>query len=221
MNFFLIGVFLLGGLIVALVVTTVCFSKARTGIKVFYGVISVVICCVLFGLLGFTFSVKKIAEPLIFDNSAKICEQIESSFPGILDEQYNVEDITGILDKIDLKGQLDAATADLGKLEKLVVMTALRSFTPLLYSSEALSGALQGLITHDMRDSGTLSLNQVVDVLEGKALSVLQKTISVIQIAVLVLFVLYLILSIIIGRSYSAPKKRTGKGITYGENIDG
>ena len=66
------------------------------------------------------------------------------------------------------------ATADLGKLEK-VVMTALCSFTPLLYSSEAPSGALQGLITHDMRDSGTLSLNQVVDVLEGKALSVLQK----------------------------------------------
>ena len=90
MNFFLIGVFLLGGLVIALVVTTVCFSKARTGIKVFYGVISVVICCVLFGLLGFTFSVKKIAEPLIFDNSAKICEQIESSYPGILDEQYNV-----------------------------------------------------------------------------------------------------------------------------------
>lgn len=112
------------------------------------------------------------------------------------------------------------ATADLGKLEK-VVMTALRPFTPLLYSSEALSGALQGLITHDMRDSGTLSLNQVVDVLEGKALSVLQKTISVIQIAVLVLFVLYLIVSIIIGRSYSISKKRTSKGISYGENIDG
>lgn len=113
------------------------------------------------------------------------------------------------------------ATADLGKLEKVVVMTALRSFTPLLYSSETLSGALQGLITHDMRDSGTLSLNQVVDVLEGKALSVLQKTISVIQIAVLVLFVLYLIVSIIIGRSYSISKKRTSKGISYGENIDG
>ncbi len=102
-----------------------------------------------------------------------------------------------------------------------MVMTALRSFTPLLYSSETLSGALQGLITHDMRDSGTLSLNQVVDVLEGKALSVLQKTISVIQIAVLVLFVLYLIVSIIIGRSYSISKKRTSKGISYGENIDG
>ena len=221
MNFFLIGVCMVIGLIVALIVTVLCFLKARTGLKVFDGIISVVICCVLCGVLGFTLSLKKVAEPLIFDNSAKICEQIETSYPGILDEQYNVEDITGILDKIDLKGQLDSATADLGKLEKVVVMTALRSFTPLLYSSETLSGALQGLITHDMRDSGTLSLNQVVDVLEGKALSVLQKTISVIQIAVLVLFVLYLIVSIVIGYFYSSSKKRTSKGISYGENIDG
>lgn len=220
MNLFLIGVFLLGGLVFALVVTTVCFSKAQTGIKVFYGVLSVLICCLLFGLWGFTFSVKKIAAPLIADNSAILCEQLEALYPGILIQQYYIEDITTLLDKIDLKGQLDTATADLGKIEKFVVMTALRSFTPLLYSSEALSGALQGLITDDMRAAGTVSLNQIIDVLEEKALSTLQKVIFIAQIVIAGLIVIYLIFSIIIGRSYKSPKSSSGRGISFGEDVD-
>lgn len=221
MNIFLICVCVAAGLAISLVLIFACLpKKMKTGIKVFSGIIAVFVCVILSGVFGFCLSLKSNTSAVINQSFDMVCTQVSDIYPGVIDEQFSIDELVVILEKVNISAQIDAATDGLGSTEKFIVNRLIYSFFPVVYSVDAVSGTLQGLITDEMRASGTASLAQLFDVIEMKITDTVQKTVSVILIVVSILFVIFVIAFIVVARVSVPAEGRQSKAITFGDGVE-
>ncbi len=224
MNIIPICIFAVIGLALSLVLIFLCFpKKMQAGPKAILGVISAVVYIVLFGIFGFCISFKLSVMSIIdqgFNIISSQASELYPEIPDIMEKQFSTNELTGILEKINVGSKIDEAVSGFGPLERTVVKRLIMSVFPVVYGVDSVSGSLQGLITDDMRATGTTSISQILDVVKLKISGSLQKVLFIIQIVVIVLFAFYTILVIVVSKYYTEDSKKGNKHITFGEGLD-
>lgn len=215
-------VFLAAGFLVAVGLSFLCLTKKmETGMRVFWGIVAVLCCEVLFFLFSMTLTFKSGISSVVSSGLGLVKNEMTSVYPGVMDESLNLEQISSLLSQVDLDAQIEKNAGNLGNLEKKILKTVIRRVFPVTYGIETASDTLNSFLEKNSMDTGSISINEIFLKVEENTSSLLGKIALVFQVILVVVFVLFVILFCVITNSFkkkdSAGKKN--KSITFGEDL--
>ena len=196
-------------------------KKMETGMRVFWGIVAVLCCEVLFFLFSLTLTFKANISSVVSSGLGLVKNELTSVYPGIMDESLNLDQISSLLSQVDLDTQIEKNAGNLGSLEKKILKTVIRRVFPVTYGIETASGTLNSFLEKNSLDTGAISINEIFSKTEENTAKILGKIALVFQIILVVVFVLFVVLFWVITNSFkkrdSSGKKN--KAITFGEDL--
>lgn len=213
-------IFIIAGFIVAVGLCFLCLTKRmETGMRIFWGLVAVICCEILFVLFSLTLTFKTNISSVVASGIGLVKNELTSVYPGVLDEKLNLDDINSLLSQVDLDTQIEKNAGNLGSMEKKILKTVIRRVFPVTYGVETASSTLRSFLEKNSLDTGSVSFSEIFAKIEVNTSEILGKIAFVFQIILLVVFVLFVILFVVITNSFK-KKDSTGKknkSITFGE----
>lgn len=221
MKILTVCIFAIAALAAAFILNKVFLSKhMQKGMRIFFSIISVVCCEILFILFGLCLSLKPKTDAAIQQTFSALSAQISQVSPGLMEQQVETDSIIEILEQADIGAQLDKATEGLNPAERFIIIRLVRSFFPASYSIDFISGTLRNLLAENAENTGRVSLSQIFSSAQYKISETAQSVLTGIQITLIIIFLLFTVCFIITAHISKPHTERINKSITFGDGAE-